>query len=72
MKLHPGETLLLSKVQRAGDDGLIWTKSSSTTASRLLRKGLIEYRFGPVRETEGGRRTGMRLIAASDQRLQRE
>jgi hypothetical protein len=71
MKLRPGEELLLSKVRQAGDDGLIWTKSSSITANRLLRKGLIECRFGPVRETEGGGRTGMRFVAVSDQKLQR-
>jgi hypothetical protein len=71
MELRPGEALLLSKVRRAGDDGVMWSKAYSTVANRLIRMGLIECRFGPTGETEDGTRTGMRFVARDGQKIQR-
>jgi hypothetical protein len=71
MELRPGEALFLSKVRRAGDDGLLWTRANSAVAHRLMQWGLIECRFGPTGETEDGTRTGMRFVAREGQKLQR-
>jgi hypothetical protein len=63
MKLSPREMRFLSDVRLAGADGLAWSARHSSIAHRLLRRGLIEVRFGPAVETEEGRRTRLRFVA---------
>jgi phosphoserine phosphatase len=63
MKLLPGEMRLLDEIRQAGPDRVLWTSGSSTTAGRVLRKGLIECRVGTLTETKDGRKTGIRYFA---------
>jgi hypothetical protein len=56
---------LLSKIQRAGCEGVLWTRFNSIVARNLHRKGLIEFRKGSLREAKAWVRTGMRFVAAA-------
>jgi hypothetical protein len=61
--LTRSEAELLSRIEAAGTEGLLWDQGSSGTFARLARKGLIEYRMGATETSEDGFRTGMRFVA---------
>jgi hypothetical protein len=72
MKLSSAEMLFLNEVERAGVGGVVWNARNQAIANMLIKKGLIECRFGPTVETDKGRRTGLRFVAVSEQKLQLE
>jgi len=65
LQLTQGEARLLVRIQKAGAEGIRWSRSYSATLGRLARKGLVAYRNGPLEMTEDRSRTGMRFVATS-------
>jgi hypothetical protein len=65
LQLTQGEARLLVRIQKAGAEGIRWSRSSSATLGRLARKGLVAYRNGPLEMTENRSRTGMRFVVTA-------